>query len=78
MPVDQELLERTVSRLRQLRGDEFEMVEDYLDLLEANRGVHILTAEELAVLEPAKARARAGEFASRDEVDRVLRRPSKR
>ena len=77
MPADQDLLEKTVARLRQLRSDEMEMVEDYLDLLEANRGVHILSDEELEVLGPAKARAQAGEFANAVDVQRVLRRPSR-
>jgi hypothetical protein len=73
MTDDQDTLEKTISRLRRMERDEIEMVEEYLDELEASRGVHILSEEELAILEPAMARARAGEFASPEEVERVFR-----
>jgi hypothetical protein len=74
MADDLDLLKRTKDRLDRLAPEQLAEVEGFLDDLEAGRGVHVLTDEERAVLEPRRERARRGEFAGDDEVRRVFGR----
>jgi hypothetical protein len=77
MASDQDILERTISRLRMLPTAQLELVNAFIEQVVSEPDVHDLTSEELAILEPELEGARAGQFANPDEVERALFRPWK-
>jgi hypothetical protein len=77
MPDDQDTLERTIARLRKLSPDKLELVDEFLDGIAEIDGAYVLSEAELAVLRPALARAKAGDFADDNEVEKLLNEPWK-
>jgi hypothetical protein len=70
-------LEELFARVRALPAPERAHVAVVLEELVSD-APYMLGAEELAVLEPELEGARAGIFATHDDVDRVLRQPWRR
>ncbi len=79
MPDDQNTKERTIARIRDLPAEQVDMVSDFLDsLAEAEaEGTYQLSDEELSVLKPALQRAKMGDFADDEQVEKLLKQPWK-
>jgi predicted transcriptional regulator len=73
MPKTEEQLERLITKVRTLPTARKRVVVQALR--EITDDTYVLSDDERAVLEPALARAKRGEFASDDEVDEVLNKP---
>ena len=70
----EEKLEALFAKVRALPKERQEYVVLALSEI-AEEDVYVLSEEECAILEPALARAKRGEFASAAEVDEVLDKP---
>jgi hypothetical protein len=72
----EEKLEALFAKVRTLPKARQEYVAMALEEI-TDEDVYVLSDEERAILEPALARARRGEFAADAEVDEILNKPWK-
>jgi hypothetical protein len=72
MTDDQDTLKRTIARLRELPQEKLERVSEFLDDMTDDQDIYILSGDERATLEPEIQGALRGEFATEEEVARVL------
>ena len=70
MPTIQEKLETLFDKVRSLPRERQEAAVEALDDITSEP--YVLSEDELAVLKPALARAKRGEFAPEDEVSALL------
>lgn len=70
----EEKLERLFAKLRTLPQQRQQLAVEALSEI-ADEDLYVLSDEERAVLEPALARARRGEFATDAEVDEAINKP---